>query len=497
MQSDPEWDFSAVYFRAIDEICHMLMHYHPPKMAGIPEDDFQMYQQVVTGAYRAHDMMLRRLIHLAGPDTAVMLVSDHGFHSDHLRPKFTPRVPADITVWHRPQGVFLVKGPGFKADALIHGARLLDIAPTILHHFGLPVGEDMEGRVLTECFAGNRPVETIATWEIAAKNPQARGSLTEEESKALLDQFVALGYIDEVSADPTEAADETNRENQWNLARACLYGGKYDLALPLLEDCFTAYPALRKWDEAKATAERLLELDPGSAEAHLILARHFLHHRQPDEAAAAALEATGLDFANPRGHLLLGIALSQQENWSAAAHALRNHLQLNPQNGRAYRHLAHACRHLGETEQADEYETRSRVLRTKNLTEATRRISALLPHLPPKHRYKILFMRRPVEQVVDSRWKMLENRGMLPNSEQAHLIATQETHVSQLLATLRQSPRIELLEVDFPALVADPLAVVPKIREFLGDALNGELETLAAVVKPELLHHRAPIPEQA
>ena len=433
---------------------------------------------------------------------------------------------------------------------------------------------------------------------------KARGSLTEEESKALLDQFVALGYIDEVSADPTEAADETNRENQWNLARACLYGGKYDLALPLLEDCFTAYLALRKWDEAKATAERMLELDPGSAEAHLILARHFLHHRQPDEAAAAALEATGLDFANPRGHLLLGIALSQQENWSAAAHALRNHLQLNPHNGRAYRHLAHACRNLGETEQANEYETRSRVLRTKNRTEATRRItalreaaaersaarqserqrrreaaaakaaeeaaiqpmdftlvsglprsgtslmmqllraagmdlmhdgkrsadadnregyweweeikslaknprviekaggkvikiiSALLPHLPPKHRYKILFMRRPVEQVVDSQWKMLENQGMFPKSEKAHLIATQETHVSQLLATLRQSPRIELLEVDFPALVADPLAVLPKIREFLGDALAGELETLAAVVKPELLHHRAPIPEQ-
>ena len=35
MQSDPEWDFMAVYFRAIDEICHMFMHYHPPKMAGI------------------------------------------------------------------------------------------------------------------------------------------------------------------------------------------------------------------------------------------------------------------------------------------------------------------------------------------------------------------------------------------------------------------------------------------------------------------------------
>ena len=38
MQTDPEWDFMAVYFRAIDEISHHFMHYHPPKMeASCPE----------------------------------------------------------------------------------------------------------------------------------------------------------------------------------------------------------------------------------------------------------------------------------------------------------------------------------------------------------------------------------------------------------------------------------------------------------------------------
>ena len=128
----------------------------------------------------------------------------------------------------------MAKGPGFKADELVHGASLLDIAPTVLHYFGLPVGEDMEGRVLVECFADARPVATIPTWENADGPRQPRGLLTEAESKELLDQFVALGYIDEVSSDPTEAADETKRENKWNLARACLYGGKYEPALPLL-----------------------------------------------------------------------------------------------------------------------------------------------------------------------------------------------------------------------------------------------------------------------
>ena len=94
MEIDPEWDFFAVYYRTIDEICHHFMQYHPPKMEGIPQDDFEMYKDVVSGAYRLHDLMLQRLLQLAGPETAVILVSDHGFHSDHLRPKFMPRVPA-------------------------------------------------------------------------------------------------------------------------------------------------------------------------------------------------------------------------------------------------------------------------------------------------------------------------------------------------------------------------------------------------------------------
>ena len=679
METDPEWDFMAVYFRAIDEISHFFMHYHPPKRDGIPDADFEMYQEVVNNTYRAHDMMLQRLIELAGPDTAVVLVSDHGFHSDHLRPKFTPRVPAGITVWHRPQGVIAAQGPGFKQDELMHGARLLDIAPTVLHYFGLPVGEDMEGRVLSEAFAETRAVDFIPTWESADGKQQKRGSLSEEESKALLEQFVALGYIDEVSSDPTEAADETNRENKWNLARACLYGGKYAMALPLLEDCFAAYPertdyaqllarsqfqlglldeaeetlavclesfgptdtaqllmgnielergnhakalahldavhagspdnlqllaslsdtylALRRWQDAEATAQRMLELDPGSSQANLTLARCFLRQDKAEQAADAALEAVGLQFGNPQGHFLLGAALVQLENWPAAAKALRNHLQLNPHNGLAARYLAQVCRALGKTEEAENYEYQSRILRAKNQAEQKKRvealrqevivratdrqterqrrreaaaqkaaeeaaiqpmeftlvsglprsgtslmmqllqaggmelmhdgkrradddnlegyweweeikslkknprlieqaegkvikiISALLPSLPPKHRYKVIFMKRPVEQVVESQWVMLANAGKKPVSEKDHLIQVQRQHSEAILETLKKSDRVELLEVDFPELVAAPLPVIAQLAAFLGESFK-TTPAVAACVKPVLYRNR-------
>jgi tetratricopeptide (TPR) repeat protein len=260
MEIDPDWDFFAVYYRTIDEICHQFMHYHPPKMDGIPQADFEMYQQVVNGAYRLHDLMLKRLLELAGPDTSVMLVSDHGFHSDHLRPKFTPRVPAGITVWHRPQGVFVASGECFKKDELTFGARLLDITPTVLHAFGLPIGQDMEGRVLEDIFAENRTVKTIPTWEPALGHQRQRAKLDEKENRALLDQFVALGYIDEIPEDNSAAIAETNRENDWNMARAYMYAQRYEQALPLLERCFHAQSFRSDYAQVLANCQLQLQM---------------------------------------------------------------------------------------------------------------------------------------------------------------------------------------------------------------------------------------------
>lgn len=71
-----EWDFLAVYFRAIDEISHHFMPFHPPRMEGVPRREFDIYRDVVTGAYRLHDLMLSRLVALAGPDVTVIVVSD-------------------------------------------------------------------------------------------------------------------------------------------------------------------------------------------------------------------------------------------------------------------------------------------------------------------------------------------------------------------------------------------------------------------------------------
>lgn len=225
-----DWDFSAVYYTAIDHFCHSFIQYHPPKLPWISEDDFEMYQQVIAGVYRFSDMMLGRLVELAGPDTTVILCSDHGFQSGSLRLRTTPNEPAGPAYWHRKYGVFLASGPGIKKDSRVYGANLLDIAPTVLSMFDLPVGKDMDGRVLDEIFDPAKEIQTIESWDQNGwdgKPDTLDADETSANSDELLNQFAALGYLEAPSGSKEEILDLAEVESDFNLARNLLFSNQY------------------------------------------------------------------------------------------------------------------------------------------------------------------------------------------------------------------------------------------------------------------------------
>jgi predicted AlkP superfamily phosphohydrolase/phosphomutase/tetratricopeptide (TPR) repeat protein len=245
------WDFMAVYYDGIDHFSHGFMKYHPPRQDWISEEDFELYKDVVTSAYIFHDMMLQRLLMspAVGEDTAIIVISDHGFHPDHLRPKSIPDEPAGPAVEHREHGVFIACGPGIKVDELIHGATVIDIAPTILTLFGLPVGADMDGTPLMGMFdeaaaAASSP-PSIPSWEDvpgdAGMHPPDRHMDTAQCREAL-DQLVALGYIEKPPDDASEAVETTVRELDYNLARSYMDAGLHDQAIPLLARIWGKWP---------------------------------------------------------------------------------------------------------------------------------------------------------------------------------------------------------------------------------------------------------------
>jgi predicted AlkP superfamily phosphohydrolase/phosphomutase/Tfp pilus assembly protein PilF len=278
LQNEP-WDFLAVYYNGIDHFCHGFMHFHPPRMDGIPEDQFEIYKDVVNGAYRFHDMMLETLIELAGPDATVVIVSDHGFHSDHLRPRGIPAEPAGPAIQHRQFGIVCMKGEGIKQDERIYGATLLDVTPTLLTLFGLPVGEDMDGRVLVQAFEEPPQISRIPSWENEAGEcgmHRADLRMDPAAAQAVLQRFVALGYIQPPSENQAKAVEIAVREQQYNLARAYLDARRFADARPIFEDLVNKWPdevrfqqhlaqcylSLRNRAEAKAVLERLIAYKP-------------------------------------------------------------------------------------------------------------------------------------------------------------------------------------------------------------------------------------------
>lgn len=239
-----EWDFTAVYFDAIDHICHGFMKYTPPKVPFISNEDFYHYKDVVSGMYIFHDMLLERYMELADDETTIMLVSDHGFNTEHMRLAEIPHCNTAPAFDHSPFGIFCVSGPNIKKDERVYGATLLDITPTILTCFGLPMAEDMDGKVLLSIFEDEIIPQIIPSYETiegdsGMHDENTRISAT--DSAESLRQLVELGYIEDPGEDKNLAAEKAIRENRYNLAkikkvRKDYQGSLEDFEQLLLED---------------------------------------------------------------------------------------------------------------------------------------------------------------------------------------------------------------------------------------------------------------------
>jgi predicted AlkP superfamily phosphohydrolase/phosphomutase/tetratricopeptide (TPR) repeat protein len=222
MDNQP-WELFAVYYEAIDHFSHGFMKYHPPRQSWIAERDFALYHNVVTMAYQFHDQMLGTLLSKAGKDTTVVLMSDHGFHPDHLRPASIPEIPAGPAIEHRDLGVLVMSGPGIKKDELLHGPSVLDVAPTILTLYGLPVGADMDGKVLSQAFVEAPEVAFIPSWDAVPGTDGCHPPHTRLDPVAAheaLEQMIALGYIERPDENRQIAVEKTIRELRYNLGEA-------------------------------------------------------------------------------------------------------------------------------------------------------------------------------------------------------------------------------------------------------------------------------------
>ena len=233
-----EWDFMAIYFDMIDHFCHSFMKYHPPKLPQISQENYEIYKDVVVSAYRFQDMMLARVLQLIDEDTTVIIMSDHGYQSGSNRILKMPKVAAAPALEHRQFGMFVAKGPNIKKNEKIFGLSLIDVAPTVLHHFDLPVGNDMDGKVVLDIFKEPGKPGSIESWDEVQgdfgehpKDAEGDDLLSDDET---LEQLIELGYIERPDEKVETAIHKTKCDLKHNLARVYLGKKDYDRARELL-----------------------------------------------------------------------------------------------------------------------------------------------------------------------------------------------------------------------------------------------------------------------
>jgi tetratricopeptide (TPR) repeat protein len=301
--AEREWDFLGIYYDAIDRFAHAFMEHHPPQMEHVSDRDFGLYQGVMNECYRFHDLMLGRLMKLIDEDTAVVILSDHGFHSGVTRPAGTSGIKdGQPAAWHRPYGVISFWGPGIKKGEELFGATLLDVMPTILTMLGMKPARDMDGLPLNQIWSEPRlGVERVDTYETDSEGAETESDPSEADvDEQILHQLRQLGYLG------SDQAEDIMVDRARNLA--------------------TVYMSTGRPGEALIQFRKVQELDPSAKGINLSICACLLALGRLDEAKDLAIQ----DSPTARHLVLLAMISSRNGDHDGALEHLLAAKKLDP-----------------------------------------------------------------------------------------------------------------------------------------------------------------------
>ena len=116
-------------------------------------------------------------------------------------------------------------------------------------------------------------------------------------------------------------------------------------------------------------------------------------------------------------------------------------------------------------------------------------ISYLLKELPSNHNYKVLLMRRDLNEILASQSKMLDRRGESSETDDERMVELFEADLWKTNYLLKHNPQFETLEIHYRDVLTEPLEQAQRIKDFLG--VEMPVEQMAQVVDPDLYRNRA------
>jgi hypothetical protein len=190
-------DVELLYFASVDVISHRFWKYKDPSsyaLGTVDPAEIGLYGPAIENAYQSLDGVLARVLAREASAVRVLVLSDHGFR-ENRDPK-----RATSSGWHRPEGILLAAGPGFRRGLVPTPGSMVDVTPTVLYALGLPVAEDMDGRpaldLFAEEFTDRHELGSIASYEPEVSRTREEAPITSPVDGEILARLRTLGYID-------------------------------------------------------------------------------------------------------------------------------------------------------------------------------------------------------------------------------------------------------------------------------------------------------------
>jgi hypothetical protein len=172
VREDTDAQLLAVRYVGVDSIGHAYLRQAMPRAFGdVPEEERRRFGSVLEQYYRYLDGEIGRAIQRLGRDDLLLVVSPFGMQPLSLPKRLLERAlgnPESGTHERAPDGFLMAVGSNVRPGRL-RRASVLDVTPTVLYYFGLPIGRDMDGYartdVFTRAFTAARPLAFIPTYE--------------------------------------------------------------------------------------------------------------------------------------------------------------------------------------------------------------------------------------------------------------------------------------------------------------------------------------------
>lgn len=117
-------------------------------------------------------------------------------------------------------------------------------------------------------------------------------------------------------------------------------------------------------------------------------------------------------------------------------------------------------------------------------------ISQLLLSVPTGRDYKLIFMERPLAEVLTSQDAMLQRRGTTDKVDHSIMTEAFRTHLQELRAWLEEREDLQLCRMGYRKLVSEPLANAQAVRDFL--ELDLDVQAMAKQVDRSLYRNQRP-----